>query len=265
MSTGRARNTIGALAALAWIGLGLVWNGPASALEDTGIKVAVEGAYPPFNYLDQNGELQGFEVDLLKALCETMQTRCTLVQHDWDGIIRGLLNREYDAIVSSLQITERRAKRIAFSKRYYLIPTTLIGVADDPIQEFGPAALAGKTIGAVDRSHHLRYLEAHYKGSEIRVYGKLEEANLDLLTGRLDYVLGDKLALSTFLASQEGACCRMIGDVPFDPAVQGQGYGVGLRQDDAALKARFDGAIAAVMADGTYDRIRAKYFPFDIK
>jgi polar amino acid transport system substrate-binding protein len=265
MSAPRARAAVRAVAVLLCLALGDVASGPATAQDEPSIRVAVEGAYPPFNYLDQNNELQGFEVDLLKALCAAMRTRCTLVQHEWDGIIRGLLNYQYDAIVSSLEITERRAKRIAFSRRYYLIPATLIGTADEPIKDPTPQALAGKRIGAVDRSDHVRYLQEHFRESEIRTYAKLEEANLDLLTGRLDFVLGDKLALSKFLTGHEGGCCRMIGDVPFDPAIQGQGFGVGLRKDDQALKLRFDTAIGEVMANGTYDRIREKYFPFDIK
>jgi polar amino acid transport system substrate-binding protein len=238
---------------------------PANGVDKTAIRVAVEGAYPPFNFTDQNNELQGFEVDLLEALCETMQAQCTLVPHEWDGIIRGLLNHEYDAIMSSLEITERRMRRIAFSRRYYRIPAAFIAAKDQPITKPSPEALADKSIGIVDRRDHAEYLRIRYPQSEIRTFDKLEDANLDLLTGRLDFVLGDKLALSKFLASREGACCRFVADVPDDPALEGRGYGIGLRKEDEALKARFDEAIGKIMENGTYDRIREKYFPIDIK
>jgi polar amino acid transport system substrate-binding protein len=238
---------------------------PPNGVDKTAIRVAVEGAYPPFNFTDQNNELQGFEVDLLKALCETMRATCTLVPHEWDGIIRGLLNHEYDAIMSSLEITERRSRRIAFSRRYYRIPAAFIAATDQPITSPGPEALAGKSIGIVDRRDHAEYLRIRYPQSEVRTFDKLEDADLDLLTGRLDFVLGDKLALSQFLASREGACCRFVADVPDDPALEGRGYGIGLRKEDEALKARFDKAIGEVMENGTYDRIREKYFPIDIK
>jgi polar amino acid transport system substrate-binding protein len=228
------------------------------------IRVAVEGAYPPFNYLEQN-ELQGFEVDLVKALCEVMRANCVLVTREWEGIVRGLVNREYDAVVSSLEVTDRRQKRIAFSRRYYRMPAAIIGRKDEPGLAVTRETLAGRSIGAVDRSEHAAYTENVLTESELRLYGKLEEANLDLLTGRIDFVMGDKLALSKFLASREGACCRFVADVPENPAYHGHGYAVGLRKEDTALKAAFDQAIEQVMADGTYDRIRAKYFPFDIK
>jgi polar amino acid transport system substrate-binding protein len=227
--------------------------------------VAVEGARPPFNFIDQNNELQGFEVDLLKALCEAMKARCAPVVHEWDGIIRGLLARDYDAIMSSLEINERRKRRIAFSRRYYLVPPALIGRNDAALNQLTPETLAGKRIGAVDRSQHAAYIQAVHKEAELQTYGKLDEAALDLLMGRLDLVIGDKLTLTAFLSSREGSCCRMVADVPADPAFFGYGYGIGLRKEDEGLKLQFDRAIGRVIADGTYDRIRAKYFPFDIK
>lgn len=252
-------------ALLAAIAMGFSSAVPASAQDRPTIRVAVEGAYPPFNYIDRNNELQGFEVDLLKALCNAMKAECVTVVHQWDGIVRGLLNKEYDAVMSSLEITERRQKRIAFSRPYYRIPAIFIGPKDAPAGQVTPKALAEKRIGTADRSDHETYLKEHYKDSEIHLYGKTDEANLDLLVGRLDAVFGDKRFLTRFLESREGSCCHVLGDAPADPAYRHQSYGIGLRKEDEALKRQFDAAIAQVMADGTYDRIRAKYFSFDIK
>jgi len=253
------------LALLAALAVGLSSPVPAAAQEKPTIRVAVEGAYPPFNYIDQNNELQGFEVDLLKALCEAMKTECVPVVHQWDGIVRGLLNKEYDAIMSSLEISERRQKRIAFTNPYYRIPAVFIGPKDAPAGQVTPEALAEKRIGTTDRSDYETYLKEHYKDSTIELYGKMEEANLDLLVGRLDAVFGDRLFLTKFLESREGSCCQILGDAPADPPYRHQSYGIGLRKEDEALKERFNAAIAQVMADGTYDRIRAKYFSFDTK
>jgi polar amino acid transport system substrate-binding protein len=253
----------GAMAALA-LAAGVF---PAGVFAQDGprIRVAVEGAYPPFNYLDQNNELQGFEVDLLKALCKVMQAQCILVPREWDGIVRGLLDREYDAIMSSLEITERRAKRIAFSRSYYRMPAAFIGRKDTDIAQVTPEALRDKAVGTADRSEHAAFLKEVYPETRLQTYGKLDEANLDLLTERLDLVLGDKLSLFRFLASREGACCRLVADAPASQAHYGKGYGIGIRKEDEALKGSFDRAIETVIADGTYDRIRAGYFAFDIK
>ena len=237
---------------------------PLLAQEQRTIRIATEGAFPPFNYMEGN-EPQGFEIDLGKALCEAMTVTCTFVVHEWDGIIRGLLDNKYDAIMASMAITERRKARIAFSKRYYFIPPAFIAHKDADITDTSPPALAGKSIGTTEGSQHAAFLEAHHGDAEIRSYGKLEEANLDLLTRRIDLVLGDKLALSRFLKSKEGACCRVIGEPRADPAQYGEGVAVGLRKGDKDLEESFNQAIARVMADGTYDRIRAKYFEFDTR
>jgi polar amino acid transport system substrate-binding protein len=245
--------------------LGL-WLGVSSALaqDQRVIRIATEGAFPPFNYLENN-EPQGFEIDLAKAFCEAMAVTCTFVIHEWDGIIKGLLAKDYDAVMASLAITDRRKTRIAFSKPYYFIPPAFIGHKDTELTDVSPAALAGKTIGAVEGSHHAAFLDDRYESSETRRYGKLEEANLDLLTRRIDLVLADKLALSRFLKSREGSCCRFVGTPTVDAKHYGEGVAVGLRKEDKHLKEMFNRAIDRVMADGTYDRIRAKYFDFDTK
>jgi polar amino acid transport system substrate-binding protein len=229
------------------------------------IRVAIEGAYPPFNFIDSSTELQGFEVDLLKSLCEAMKATCELVQHEWDGIIKGLVNREYDAIMSSLEITERRQKRIAFSDPYYRIPAVFIGSKETAPGDISPAAMAGKKIGTIERTDHETYLKTYYTNSEIVFFAKAEEANLDLLVGRIDAVFADELLLSKFLETREGTCCHILGDAPAEPAYKREAYGIGLRKEDESLRAQFNRAIAQVKADGTYDRIRAKYFSFDIK
>src|SRR5579859_4114659 len=98
-----------ALASVALAGIALVL--PAEAQMQK-VKVATEGAYAPFNYKDQSGQLQGFDVDIAKALCEKAKFDCEIVAQDWDGIIPGLLAKKYDAIIASMAITAERKKSI---------------------------------------------------------------------------------------------------------------------------------------------------------
>jgi polar amino acid transport system substrate-binding protein len=227
------------------------------------LRIATEGAYPPFNYVDQNNEPAGFEIDLGRALCAAMSADCTFVIQDWDGMIDALKAGRFDAIMSSMEITPERARRLAFSKRYYRIPSALIGRKGTEFTGASPSKLEGRSIGTVLDSEFQAFLETGYKGSSIKTYEKLEEATLDLLTERIDYVLGDKLALSKFLTSREGeVCCRFLTDMPVD---RGEGIGVGVRRGNTELVGAFNAAIDKVIADGTYDRIREEYFSFDIK
>lgn len=237
----------------------LLAGGPAHA--QASLRIATEGAYPPFNYVE-NDEPAGFEIELAKALCAAMKLPCTFQLQDWDSMHAGLKAGRYDAIVSSMEVTDERRRRYTFSKPYYRIPSALVGLKSRPDQPKTPD-LAGSAVGVVEGSEFAAFLESRQPGPDIRTYARLDEANLDLLTGRIDYVLGDKLALSTFLGTREGkGCCRMVADLPVD---RGGGYAVALRLGDNGLRDLFDRALDQVVADGSYDRIRAKYVPFDIK
>lgn len=252
--------TLACLAAGLWLALG-----PAMAQETRTVRIATEGAFPPFNYLDNN-EPQGFEIELGRAFCAAMKADCVFVVHDWEGILKALVAKEYDAAMASLLVTDKRKERIAFSRPYYRIPVSFIARKDFDVAGLTPAALAGKRIGTTDRSEHAAFLEERYPQSELRTFGKFEDANLDLLSGRIDLVLGDRIALNRFLEAKDGsACCRLVGDAPHDLAFYSPGIAIGLRKQDKELRDSFNRAIEAVMADGTYDRIRAKYFPFDTK
>jgi lysine-arginine-ornithine-binding protein len=231
------------------------------------IRIASEGGHPPFNYLDEMGRLQGFEIDLARAACRQLKASCEFVTQDFEGLIPALIAGRYDAIFSSLSITEQRKAFIAFSSKYYETLSMFVAAKRDGGMSTEPAAMRGKTIGVKAGSTNARYVEAVYApaGARIRTYLTADEARLDLSEGRADAILGDKTALLYWLEkSPLGGCCQMVGRDVADAAYFGEGIGVGLRKSDPSLKALFDKAIAALRADGTYEAIRARYFPYDI-
>lgn len=238
---------------------------PGARAETAPLRIATEGAFPPFNTTDDRGEPAGFEVELGRALCAAMHATCTFVLQDWDGMSAGLREERYDAVMSSMASTRERRFRMTFSKPYYLVPAAFVARKDATVPGTSPAALKGRAVGAPGLTEHAAYLEDLYKGSTVRLFGTLDEAGLDLMAGRLDLVLGNKLELTRFLASREGACCRLVGDARYHPVYHGAGVSVAVRRGDVALRERFDAAIDKVLSDGTYDRIRARHLPFDVR
>lgn len=235
--------------------------GVAEAKEWKKVRVGTEGAYPPFNFLDSNKQVQGFEIDYAKELCKKMKVECEFIVQDWDGIIPALLAGKYDAIIASMSITEEREKQIAFSDYYYTTPASFITSKKTPMKDTSPVGLKGKTIGAQSSTIHSAYLEDKYKDATIKLYGTQDEANLDLANGRLDAVLADKVVLGEWLNGKDGTCCAFTGsDIKI-----GTGVGVGLRKDDKDLKTLFNKAIAESVADGTFKKINDKYFPFPLR
>lgn len=230
------------------------------------LRVASEGARPPFNYLDANNQLAGFEIDLTREICKRIGAECVFVTQDWESLVPGLAAKQYDLVVAALEITEERREKIAFSEPYARTPAALIVEKESALAGADAAALKGLRVGVEAESAQQSFFEDKLPAVELRRYATLEEAMLDLAESRIDAVAADKLAAFGFLESRkEGRCCRIAADLPQDAAYFGAGLGVGLRKQDAALKAAVDAALAAIVADGTYRAIRARYFDFEIR
>ena len=112
------------------------------------LSIGTEGAYPPFNNLEADGSLTGFDIDIAKALCEEMKATCEFVTQDWDGIIPALQAKKFDFMIASMFITPERAEKVAFTKSYYKAPMTHIAQKGANITDFSNEGLKGKVIGA---------------------------------------------------------------------------------------------------------------------
>jgi polar amino acid transport system substrate-binding protein len=228
------------------------------------IVIGTEGAYPPFNNLESDGSLTGFDIDIAKALCEEMKAECTFVTQDWDGIIPALISKKFDAIIASMSITAERKEKVDFTNKYYNTPPAIVVPKDSPITEATEDALAGKTLGAQSATTHSNYAEAHMKKSELKLYPTSEEYKLDIANGRIDGVVDDIVVLSEWLKTADGACCKLLGALPIDPVINGEGAGIAVRKGDDALREKFNAAIDAIRKNGKYKEINDKYFPFDV-
>ena len=163
-----------------------------------------------------------------------------------------------------MSITPERKKKVAFTKKYYASPPRFTAAGSMKITDTSPAALKGKTIGVQSSTTHANYIEKFYQASNVKLYGTQDEANLDLAAGRLDIVLADSLLLLSWMKTSEGKGFEFVGAKIDDKSVFGEGEGIAVRKEDAHLRDMLDQAIIDIRADGTYQKINAKYFPFSI-
>ncbi|MCC0027310.1 MAG: ABC transporter substrate-binding protein [Zhengella sp.] len=247
---------------LATAAIALVMGG-AHAQDQMKLKIGTEGAYPPFNNLEADGTLTGFDIDIAKALCAEMNADCEFVTQDWDGIIPALQAGKFDAIIASMSITDERKEKVDFTNKYYNTPPAIVAPKDTDIQGVTKEDLAGKVIGVQGSTTHSNYAEATYTDSDVKLYPTADEYKLDLVNGRLDAVNDDIIVLKEFLGTPEGDCCKVVGTITPDPAIHGEGAGIAIRKGETELAEKFNKAIEAIRANGTYKEINDKYFDFD--
>lgn len=240
---------ISALAAVAAVAFG----GLAFAQD---LRIATEGAYPPFNEKNAAGELVGFDVDIANALCAEMQRSCVIVAQDWDGIIPGLVNNKYDAIVASMSITEDRLKSIDFTDPYY---SNYIALIAKNGSGFSMEDVSSKPIGAQRSTVASEWAEEN-AGSrgDVKLYDTQTAAYSDLESGRIDALVSDYLPATEWLKSNTDFGL-VGGKIDIDDKI-----GIGLRKGEDDLKEAFNKALAAIRENGVYAEISDKYFGVDI-
>ncbi len=240
--------------------IGLVCGAAAAAQAET-VRIATEGAFPPFNFMDTDGQPQGFDVDIAKAICAEIEDDCEIIAPvDWDGIIPGLLANKYDAIIASMSITPERQESVLFSNPYYNNQFHFVGPKGVEV-DTSKAGLEGKTIGAQRATVSSQWLEGNLGDAiTIKLYDSAEEAYLDLEAGRVDLLLNDSYPTYDWLNSPAGEGFELKGESVINDDV----VGIAFRKDDTALADKFNKALAKIIEDGTYAEINAKYFPFSL-
>lgn len=233
----------------------------AQAFAAETLKIGTEGAYPPFNLIDASGQVVGFDLDIAHALCARMAVECEVVTSDWDGIIPALNAGKFDFLVASMSVTEERQQAVDFTDPYYTNKLQFVAPksADFKTDE---QSLDGKVIGAQRATIAGTWLEDNLDDVvDIKLYDTQENAYLDLASGRVDGILADKFVQWEWLKSEAGQDFEFKGEPVFD----NDEIAIAVRKGEDELRQRLNQALAEIVADGTYEQINAKYFPFSIR
>ena len=238
----------------------MTMSGLASASAET-LRVGTEGAYAPFNYVSENGAIEGFDVDIGNAIGAEMKVECEWSVHDWGGIIPALNANKFDFMVASMAITPTRQEAVNFTDPYYFNAMRFVKLKEVDLDDANPETLKGLTIGAQQGAVSAKVLDDWFPDSDIKLFPKLGEALMDLDSGRIDLVLASQFAINDWM--KDGTdCCEFVGEsFLMDGTV---GAGIAFRKADTELQARVNAALKTIMENGTYDEIRKSYFDFDV-
>jgi len=226
-----------------------------SATAADNIRFATEASYPPFEFVDANNAMQGFDIELAKALCQEMQANCTFTNQAFDSLIPSLKFRRFDAVISGMDITPERLKQVAFTQPYY--DNSALFIAQKG-KFTDLAALKGKRVGMQNGSTHQKFLTEKHPEITPVPYDSYQNAVLDLKNGRLDAVFGDTAVVNEWL--KQNPNLSAVGDNVTDAAYFGTGLGIAVRQQNTELLTKLDAALAKVKQDGTYQTLYQKWF-----
>ncbi|MFK7753976.1 MAG: transporter substrate-binding domain-containing protein [Sedimentitalea sp.] len=214
------------------------------------VRMGTEGAYPPYNFINDDGEIDGFERELGDELCARTKMTCEWVKNDWDSIIPNLVSGNYDTIMAGMSITDERDEVIDFTQNYIPPQASAYVAASDGVD------LVSGVISAQTAT-----LQAGYIANSDAVlveFATPEETVAAVRNGEADAVFANKDYLTPLVEASGGELMFVGADVPL-----GGGVGMGLRESDGEIRDKFDAAITSMKADGTLNTMLIKWFGDD--
>ncbi|WP_299615434.1 transporter substrate-binding domain-containing protein [uncultured Tateyamaria sp.] len=209
------------------------------------VRMGTEGAYPPYNFINDAGEVDGFERELGDELCTRAELTCEWVTNEWDSIIPNLVSGNYDTIIAGMSITDERDEVIDFTQNYTLPdPSAYVAGSAD-------ADLTGGVIAAQANTIQAAFIAE--SGATLVEFATPEETIAAVKNGEADAVLADK-AFLTPIADEDADLIMLEQE-----ELIGGGIGLGLRESDTELKDKFNAAITSMKEDGSLNELIAKW------
>ncbi|MEM7216283.1 MAG: transporter substrate-binding domain-containing protein [Pseudomonadota bacterium] len=220
-----------------------------TALAGDVVRMGTEGAYPPYNFVNEQGEIDGFERQVGDRICELAKLECEWVKNDWDSIIPNLVSGNYDTIIAGMSITAERDEVIDFTQEYF---------PPDPSAYVALKGASGDATSGVVAAQTATIQAAYVadSGATLVEFKTPDETIAAVRSGEADAVLADDAFLAKFV-EESGGELVFVGD----KVAIGGGIGLGVRESDGELKAKLNAAIDTMKSDGSLNEMLTKWFP----
>ena len=226
------------------------------------IRFLTEVDYPPFNYAGQDGNPQGFNIDLARLLCEELKLPCTIQMRRFETLIPALNANQGDAAIASIAATPDLRAKVDFTDSYYRTPARFVAKRDSPIQDPLPERLEGKKIAVVAGTAHEAYLKALFTEVEVRPYPNADASRAALRRGEVDLLFGDAISLAFWLNGTDSEnCCAFRGGPYTDNRYFGEGIGIAVRKGNEVIRLALNWALFRVWEQGRFTDLWLRYFP----
>jgi polar amino acid transport system substrate-binding protein len=221
------------------------------------LSFALTGQYPPFNFVDEQNQVTGFDVEIGKEIARRIGVKGVPVTTAWDGIIGGLLANKYDLICGSMAITPQRLETLAFSTPYYRSGAQIFSHVDSEIGSVDD--LKGKKVGVTLGTTYEEWVRSNIADADVRTYKGDPDMVLEAANGRISAFVTDKI-VGAMAIKEKGAPLKLVGDLLYEERM-----GIAFNQGNPELKAAIDDALSAMQDDGTYLAISMKWLGIDVR
>lgn len=229
------------------------------------IRFLTDSDYPPFDYVDEEGTLTGFNIDVARALCLELEVACDIQTRDWSGLLPALARGEADAVIASIAINPRTLRDADFTDRYYATPARFVTRKDAEPIEISPEGLESRRIAVVKGTAHEAYAQAFFRDSQIVSFETHEAAREALVGSSVDVLFGDGVGLMLWITGTlANGCCEFRGGPYYDDRYFGDGVGIAVRKGDETLRSQLNRAIAKLRAGGRFEELLLRYFPLKV-
>lgn len=226
------------------------------------IRFVTDNDYPPFNYLDEEGELTGFNVDLMRAVCDELSVECSIRTVSWGRLLPSLKEGEADAVIASIRVSEKTLRQADFTDSYFHTPARFAALKDNPLKAITPETLSGKKIGVIGGTAHQAYLGDFFTHSAVVAYDTADEAKSSLREGKIDFLFGDGVSLMFWLnGTSSESCCEFRGGPFTESKYFGEGIGIAVRKGNRKLRDALNYGLFLARSEGRFEELHLRYFP----
>jgi polar amino acid transport system substrate-binding protein len=226
------------------------------------IRFVTTDDFPPFNFLDSNGRLTGFNVDLARAVCEELSVPCTIQARPWDDLAASIVEGRADAAIAGIAVNDETRSKLGFTDAYLRVPARFVVLRGKDELQITASGLRRHSIGVVAGTAHAAYLKEFFPDAKTTAFDSAEKALAALKAGEIELFFGDGLQLSFWLQGDAAAdCCIFAGGPYLESRYFGLGFAIAVSPQAKDLRSALNTALETVYSKGTYAELYLRYFP----
>ena len=218
--------------------------------------VGTDPTYAPFEFQNEKGEIVGFDIDVVAAVAKAAGLEVKFVSTPWEGAFNSLTQGDRDILVSAVTITDERKQTLDFSEPYFEAHQLIAVPEKSKVAKLEDLKRAKVGVQTSTTGEEVVVKLQGKNSANVKRFESIPLALSELQAGGVDAVVADNGVVTNYLANNPNAKFKAVNDASFAPEM----YGIVVKKGNAELLGKINAGLAAIKADGTYQKIQDKYF-----